>query len=159
MTAMVNAHQAADVAAMASALHSIKGVAATLGARALSTYAADLEKRCKSDNATPDAIADDEFKKLVELAQTSTAALAQLTSTTTIATPSTNITLDDATINQQLNKLIELLKQDNMGALDLMDELQHQLPPGEKLHQLVEEINQLDFKNALITTSYLLKGQ
>lgn len=143
----------------ASILHSIKGVAATLGAKALSRQAAILEQRCRSEQDALHHFGETDFQTLQDLIKASTDALDKLRKNTVANIVPAVSALNSGEINQLLNQLIELLKQDNMSALDVIEQLQHQLAPSATLQRLSEEINQLNFKSALETATQLFQSE
>ncbi|VEB41859.1 Response regulator ArlR [Chromobacterium violaceum] len=102
---------------LASGLHTLKGLAATLGAQALSRLAAELEKRAREG----EAIRGEDLERLRGLLGDSVAQL--FDSLPAEETGKTAKPLPDGDWRRQLRDILVLLEDSNLAAIDLVDEL------------------------------------
>lgn len=139
-----------------SALHSLKGMAATMGAKALAAMAADLEQKTKQaeDHLLKDSVSPlvlDELSQCFEKSEQLLLALLIESSSGVLideqVKQKTSITTS-ISISDQLEELLQLLESDNMGAIGLMEELAGRISPSATLNLLVAQVNALAFSQA-----------
>ncbi|MCH8620488.1 PAS domain S-box protein [Undibacterium sp. TS12] len=160
------------------ALHSLKGVAATVGASGLARRAGELESMLKlhPERAVNSMFSDSTVTELRNLLDSSLVALNAATQAYKSSMPptapvmattaaSTDIIaqepqMADATSNikQELTALLPLVKSNNLSVLDKMDALYSRAgeQDKQKLTLLVKQINALDFPSAAQTITTLL---
>ncbi|MEO9383903.1 PAS domain S-box protein [Chromobacterium phragmitis] len=108
--------QLGAVSEQAAALHTLKGLAATMGARALSKLAAQLDKRVRAGGE----VADEQVRQLSALLDESVEQL-QANLPDELAEPSRGLSVRDW--QTQLRDILDLLEDSNLAAIDLVDEL------------------------------------
>jgi HPt (histidine-containing phosphotransfer) domain-containing protein len=135
--------------------HTIKGLAATLGAQAMAKTAADFESRLKQATNTKDSAPDlsdaiaqleTQFEQLLpELAEIAPESAPPKTGTTNYPV------IDRVTLIRQLNELKQLLADDDMRATQLGKEigLAHGGALGTRWAAIDQAMTQLDFSAAL----------
>jgi CheY-like chemotaxis protein len=135
----------------AAQLHTLRGVAAALGADALAGHAAGLEDAVKADAPAPEL--EKAVQRLGELLAAAGAALRQLADgldddRAAAAAPAPP---DAAAITQRIATLASLLEEGNMRAVDLFSELRASLSglPEDRLARLDGSFERLDFVGAL----------
>jgi PAS domain S-box-containing protein len=163
---------AGDVLSAKRALHTLKGLAATLGAEALATVADQGETQLKGSAANTDlpavvtrtnttiALASPSLSALLQTLVASPSAPASTTSAPPIDTPP----LDTAALAKTLDALADKLGNFDMDAIQLMDYLKQHFGPGlqafgplgaqksqgaQTLDALEGAIDRLDFAQAL----------
>jgi two-component system, sensor histidine kinase and response regulator len=137
-------------------LHTLKGLAATLGATALSADAARGEMALGSI-AAPDQLTGvlEQAQRAISAAEPGLVALLQALSATQEAQPEPNPpaheALDVAALLSQLRTLAEHLQEADMAATDAMAQLQRRFGAALKgrLQGLAEAVDALDFERAL----------
>ena len=132
-------------------MHTFKGVAATLGVRALARATGDAESRIASATA-PDPL-DGLVARIEAQAATALAALAPLAAalgaTLNAAPPAPQPAFDARTLRHQLGELAGLLNQADMRALEMHAQLQSQAAHlKQALQPLDEAMAALDFAQA-----------
>lgn len=136
-----------NLAAATSALHSIKGLSATLGAIALSRCASELEKSCKQQLVPK----PQEIEKLAQLLIDSDIEMEKMANpereSPQIETKSSSLTVESELV-AKLKLIAEHLKQSNMDAIHLFEQIQNQLPDSKMKIELVKNINNLEFAEA-----------
>ncbi|WP_158253610.1 response regulator [Chromobacterium alticapitis] len=127
-------------------LHTLKGLAATVGAEQLAELAAEQEKTLRApDQAWP---ADYEpLWQAVEEASTAARELAHALAQEASLSPSPQARQDEADLQRELAKLQRLLHASNLEALPLFEQLQRQyrVSMRQELGPLESAIMQLDF--------------
>ncbi len=149
--AMDRAVLAKDLSGLSLALHSLKGVAATLGATRLSTLCSRLEEKARG-NEIPGS---EELADVPRLVGESLAALANLdfnTQPREAAPP-----LNPQEIITLMARLETLLAQDDLGAVDLSQELAEAWPHEPLGQKLNRQVADLHFRDALETLQLLKK--
>ena len=146
-----------DLASAARELHTLKGLAGTLGASALADFSRNAEAAVKdgSDHAAIDALP-------ARLAAALDETLAVLEGVATLFAPTRKTgpaepLADDAALLAELENLEELLAKRNLRALDVHGALQNDFGPmlGAKLTPLNTAIAQMDFSAALAASQLL----
>lgn len=139
-----------DAPAIILALHSIKGLSATLGATALAQLASELEKKSK-EQILPK---QQDIQKLRDLLDASVIAMENMDLESDQLDKKIqhqySDDLDDFD-NKLLQKLLLLsncLQNANMQALPLIDQLKDSLPQDEITNELIDNIHALDFSRA-----------
>ena len=138
-----------DAAAAARQLHTLKGLAATLGADALAGAAAQAERALADAAHSPAAVLDAACAAIAQ-ALPGLAALASA-----MAPPAARHDAkqagSQAELEHGLEALAELLRNADMAATDAIDRLQqqHSGPHAERLAALGAAIARLDFEHAL----------
>jgi CheY-like chemotaxis protein len=157
---LVNQQQA-DVTA---ALHSLKGMAATMGAKALANLAAELEQQIKhADGHQLHAILQPSIlAELNQYFETSEVLLLNLLVEPPLIAVADDKIIDQvesvlttATVNDLIVELLVLLETDNMAAIGLMETLAGQISPSPTLRLLMEQVNALDFPQAIVSLKTL----
>ena len=149
-----------DTATAQRLLHTLKGLAATLGAYALSSQAAVLEAELKQDGKLSDwPTAQAALATLLQ--QTLTGLQQYLASHQTSATTSVESTLTTAQqqqLQQGLSEILPLLEQNNLAAWDQYQQLCQHLPPPNLAawHDWQKAMNELDFPAAVSACQQLL---
>ncbi len=152
---------AANSEAAADVLHTVKGVAATLGADSLAATAADGEKALRA-GAAP-AARRQRIGVACAAFETAGPALQALLDTLRPATPPTPAApaagFDRPALRQGLHHLASLLRNSDMGALEALSSLQAQFAGalGERLRALENAVAGLDFDHALCHCTKLLE--
>ena len=150
-----------DLTNATAVLHSLKGVASTMGAKLLAQTAATLEAQCKQaqEHELNNIVSPDTQEKLLQIFEFSETLLQRIAQDQTrLETPHiTSVKLSNAQIKQQLNAILPLLEADNMEAIDLIETLCEQVPKDEKLQQIAELINTLNYAQAIIQVEQFLQ--
>ena len=142
-------------------LHTLKGLAATVGALQLASVARDLETRAKV--GIPSA---NQAEVVAQLQSSVDAAVLALTpvlkrlSSTTISQTGAELTAEQ--LRTRLTVLLDLLKNSNMQAVDVFDQMRQGQGPrwDELLIPLGEAIAHLDFAVALaLCEAYLAQSK
>lgn len=147
-----------DLTDSTAVLHSLKGVASTMGAKLLAQTAAILEAQCKQaqEHELNDIVSGATREKLLQIFESSEPLLLRIAhNKTTIAEPRST-SLSDAQIRQQLKAILPLLEADNMGAIDLIETLCEQAPE-QQLIQISTLINALDYVQAIALIQQFLQ--
>jgi len=139
-----------------AALHSLKGVAGTMGAKQLANQASVLEKRCKTAEADElnQIMPESTYKELMALFETSHAALAALIDKTTPAEAVTSPTQPTLSIQEMETiyaELMEYLTSDNLAAIDLVEKLHATPIDNNTFQRLKAQINDLNYTEAINT--------
>jgi PAS domain S-box-containing protein len=150
MPAMLLAHRVARrKQALRDALHTLKGLAATLGATALSAAAARAEHQLADTDEGPDAHGVEAVIDAIAAAGPGLSALALAMQSSLPVAPGEDF--DAQVLRAGLATLTRLLGQSDMAATELMIKLQHQFGGvlGERLAPLAAAVEGLDFERAL----------
>ncbi|MFZ2217759.1 MAG: response regulator [Rhodoferax sp.] len=145
-------------------IHTLKGLAATMGALPLAQEAAAAEKMGEDDAGSADVTRATErvcaaidaalpgLEAVLSALQQSDHPAAQPTSATFAASP------DNQALQAALQRLLKHLKNSDMAALHAMDEVQqgYEGAPGEPLKPLQSAIDHLDFASAVPLCEALL---
>jgi len=152
----------ADTTAAARLLHTVKGVAATLGADSLAAEAAHCEKQlhpgCTPADARQTVV---RACAAIEAAALPLHALLQaLRPAEPVPPASAGTAIDHSALRLGLRQLAELLRNSDMAALQALAGLQAEVPGalGERFQALGEAINGLDFDPALRHCTHLLEA-
>jgi len=145
----------------ASVLHAIKGTAGTVGARALSARAGQLEYdlRHAVASATNVVITDEGVADLRSLLQHSVAALAHEFDDDTIETPAVDVALPLAEWKLRLNEIVAFLESSNLQAIALAEALVAHTGSEQRVqfdHFLVK-VRELDFAVAALSARDMLE--
>jgi PAS domain S-box-containing protein len=145
---------AGDAAAAAAALHSFKGLAATLGADRLAELARQGETRLKAgDSLAPAWVDEGGLAGAVQQGSALLRALAEaLPAPAAAAVP-----LDLAAVRAALAQLVALLRSADMAALDALESLRASAAAGLDLEGLDDAMAQLDFARALQYCEQLMR--
>ena len=165
----VAALQQGDYLAGAREMHTLKGLAATLGATALAQQAAQVETTCKTarvlgghgGECPPDAAAGI-ATELAALDAARAAAVAVLVAVADALDPphagvDAGTPVDRQRLREQLDELCALLDQQNMRALDVFATLQREAGSAlaDSLHGIEAALFQLDFTAARDQAAHL----
>lgn len=139
----------ADVAGITAALHSFKGVAANMGASALATMLATLERRFKDDPATncTQILDTVTLAALEHLAAQSTSilkALGELPPTK----PSALVSPPPGAYGEQLHDLNAMLAAGDLRAVQIVETLCASQPHDHRLQAIAVQVQNLDFASA-----------
>ncbi len=145
-----------DIEKQKRSLHSIKGLAATLGASALSRYAADLERLVKNNNI-PDR---DQLAQLKQLLEDSHIAMEKLCESLqgTAAINPVESTQNQQALLPRLELLLGYLQNSNMAAIKLIDEIKDQLAAGPDKQSLIDNVGLLNFSEAAKIAKKIIDG-
>jgi signal transduction histidine kinase/CheY-like chemotaxis protein len=131
-------------------LHTLKGLAATVGALQLASVARDLETRAKAGIPSADQVeVVAQLQSSVDAAVLALTPVLQRLSPTPISHTGPEMTAEQ--LRTKLTVLLDLLKNSNMQAVDVFDQMRQGQGPrwDELLTPLGEEIARLDFAAAL----------
>ena len=147
--------------ALAAILHTIKGTSASLGARYLSQFAANLEAQLKQKDPSESlAVMALQRDKLQELLQESVEALNHLMSTLSLEVDfdKHNDDHDDDWWQSQFSDIYPLLHAHNLRAIDLVEALPSQgLYSNNPVYQrFIEQVQALDFTVAEVSLKTLM---
>jgi len=163
--AQVQAQLAAgDLVQAARALHTLKGLAATVGARHLSAVAARLEQMAKkgAPAAEHDAMLDTLRQAIEALSGTLTPVLQryEAAQSLTEAEASPALPLDRAQLKQDLDTLARLLRNSELVAVEVHSLVQKTFGPHlhKELVPLKEAMASLDFAGALVQCEGLIQS-
>ncbi|KAA0995326.1 PAS domain S-box protein [Pseudomonas sp. ANT_J12] len=154
--------QQQDAAGAAFVLHTIKGSSGTMGAKALSMLAGNLEHRLKDPASAADIFADvawfDELSRLLQLS------LEQMTVDFGQSPPAKistgNEIMKPTQWKQSLEEILLLLEAGNLQALELTEALVAKTPPSlrPRFDELVTRVQSLDFSAAMPIGRDLLRS-
>lgn len=155
-----------DVAGAAAVLHAIKGSSGTMGARALSVLAGELEQRLlhEDEASATQFLADSSWLEalhsiFVESDELLRAAF-ELPSHNALPTSGSSDALSKAQWREALQDILQLLQAGNMQAMERSEALQAVTP--QELHAkfdlFVDQVKSLDFSGALLTGQELLNS-
>ena len=161
--------QQGDCVAAAREMHTLKGLAATLGATALAQQAAQVETACKTapvlgghGGECPPDVAAGIARELAALDAARAAAVAVLVAVADAldppsADPDAGTPVDRQRLREQLDELGALLDQQNMRALDVFATLQREAGSAlaDSLHGIEAALFQLDFTAARDQVTHL----
>jgi CheY-like chemotaxis protein len=142
---------ASDTTALARQLHTLKGVAATLGADTLAAQAGAAESRCADADADLRQELAADIATSLEGARTDLQRLLAALQAAVQAEPASDMqTADPAALAADLKQLIALLQASDMAALDALAQLRskHGNVLGDALEPLENAMAALDFEHA-----------
>ncbi|MDB5814086.1 MAG: histidine kinase [Rhodocyclales bacterium] len=140
----------------AAVLHTMKGVAATVGAQQLAKSAAEIEAQLL--NATLPVNAQIACRDIEYLVSQTIPALDVIVAALLPAPRSSaDIEVDRGDLVRMMDELALLLEASNIRALSIFSKIQYKLgaAPSPRLASLAEAINSLDFKSALVCCQLL----
>jgi HPt (histidine-containing phosphotransfer) domain-containing protein len=143
-----------DATQAARELHTLKGLAATVGARHLAQLAAQLEKKVKAgvDAAERADVVDELRSAIAALAVTLEPLLAQTPKSDPTASPTAAqlSTAERAQLHHDLRALAQLLKNSDMVAMEVFATVDKNFGPhfGETIEPLRIAMNSLEFEAA-----------
>ena len=141
--------------------HTLKGLAATLGATALSASVGAVEARLRDDGERADvAVAIADMRRAIDAARPGLDALLHAwPASPRIDAVTTRVPLDDTALRAGLERIARHLRHADMAALDAMDEL-HERASGSmpELDALRGAIARLDFERALALCDDLISA-
>jgi two-component system, sensor histidine kinase and response regulator len=147
--------------AAASVLHAIKGTAGTVGARALSARAGQLEYELRHADvsATNVVITDEGVADLRSLLHDSVAVLAHEFEDDTIETPVIDIALPLAEWKLRLNEIVAFLESSNLQAIALAEALVAHTGSEQRVQfdQFLVQVRELDFAVAALSARDMLE--
>ncbi len=140
----------ADVAGITAALHSFKGVAANMGASALATMLATLERRFKDDPATncTQILDTVTLAALEHLAAQSTSILKALGGEPPPTKPSALVSPPPGAYGEQLHNLNAMLAAGDLRAVQIVETLCARQPHDHRLQAIAVQVQNLDFASA-----------
>ena len=145
----------------ASVLHAIKGTAGTVGARALSVRAGQLEYdlRHADVSATNVVITDEGVADLRGLLQDSVVALAHEFGDDTIQAPVIDVALPLAEWKLRLNEIVAFLESSNLQAVALAEALVAHTGSEQRdqFDQFLKQVRELDFAVAALSARDMLE--
>jgi signal transduction histidine kinase/CheY-like chemotaxis protein/CHASE3 domain sensor protein len=143
-------------------LHTLQGTAGTVGARALADYARRIERQLRVSGSTRSLpFSAEEFETCIRQSCQALQAYADgLTATASAAAPvagNPGAALDKPAITRLLDQLDALMRNRNMRALAMFDELRAAYGPAsaDRLVALERSMNDLDFPSSLACTRTL----
>lgn len=152
-----------NVKKIAAALHSIKGVSSTMGAKALASKAAELEKKFKSPDVSADEkiLGSEDFNTLQQLLDRSILQLTDelnLHKSKAIETSKILPTLTTEEWKRKLEDVLPMLESGNMSAIITLEKLSASSKTKEqnKMEELLVQVNALDYVTAITTLKRLL---
>ena len=147
--------------AAASVLHAIKGTAGTVGARALSARAGQLEYdlRHADVSATNVVITDEGVADLRALLEDSVIALARDFGDARIEVPATEVALPLAEWKLRLNEIVAFLESSNLQAIALAEALVAHTASEQRIQfdQFLMQVRELDFAVAALSARDMLE--
>ena len=147
--------------AAASVLHAIKGTAGTVGARALSARAGQLEYdlRHADVSATNVVITDEGVADLRALLEDSVIALARDFGDARIEVPATEVALPLAEWKLRLNEIVAFLESSNLQAIALAEALVAHTASEQRIEfdQFLMQVRELDFAVAALSARDMLE--
>jgi PAS domain S-box-containing protein len=155
-------NQQKNTAAVTAALHSIKGVAGTMGAKALATRASELEKEFKSPDTANKELTQETLNELKNLLDKSSAQLEQLLREFEPVIPleknGAPKPLSPEEWKKELADILPVLESDNLNAGDMLEKLYGASNPHQQvlLSKLASEVNELQYGLAVTTIKQLL---
>ncbi|GGY24457.1 PAS domain S-box protein [Paludibacterium paludis] len=154
LAALERADREADIRTCKRLCHSIKGSAATLGAQALSRQAAILEDACRAGRS-PGREAIARLSDMLNEADT----LLQQALPEAPASGNPPVTWDGRTVLQQLETMQALLRDSNLKALDMLNDMPLHAPEphAQQFDELRRQIQSLDFLAADRTAQSLMQ--
>jgi two-component system, sensor histidine kinase and response regulator len=145
----------------ASVLHAIKGTAGTVGARALSARAGQLEYdlRHADVSATNVVITDEGVADLRALLRDSVIALARDFGDARIEVPATEVALPLAEWKLRLNEIVAFLESSNLQAIALAEALVAHTASEQRIQfeQFLMQVRELDFAVAAFSARDMLE--
>jgi HPt (histidine-containing phosphotransfer) domain-containing protein len=150
-----------DSAAAARLLHTLKGVAATLGAMQLSAVAGQGEKLMAAGPGGAQAAAvTQQAREAIAQAGPKLGALLAALQAATAPSQATNAPIDNAALRAALLSMAGQLQNADMAATDAMAELQrvYGATIGDRLQSLDEAIGALDFERAAALCDTLIEA-
>jgi CheY-like chemotaxis protein/HPt (histidine-containing phosphotransfer) domain-containing protein len=148
---------------VAVALHSVKGVASTMGAKALASKAAELEKKFKSpDTPISEKIVSkeslDELYRILDVSVLRLTEQLNVHKGKTLASPQFVPTLTPEEWKLKLIEVLPKLEADNMSAISMLEKLSasSRVKEQQKMEELLVQVNALDFVTAIVTLKRLL---
>jgi CheY-like chemotaxis protein len=139
-------------------LHTLQGTAATVGARALADYARRIERQLRVTGSTRSLpFSAEEFETCIRQSCQALQAYADALAAQAPAAGNADAVLDKPAITRLLDQLDTLMRNRNMRALAMFDELRVAYGPGsaERLGALERSMNDLDFPSSLECTRTL----
>lgn len=135
-----------NLATATSSLHSIKGLAATLGATALSQHASELEKASKQQ--VMPQIKD--LKRLTQLLIDSDNEMERMVNaeSKTSDEPEVSSKKTLAELSSKLETIAKHLQTSNMDAIYMFEQLQNQLPDNQLKKEMIGYLHNLEFTKA-----------
>jgi PAS domain S-box-containing protein len=148
-----------DLRTLSLVAHTIKGTAGNIGAKRLSHFSAQLETHCQEDDPLVDApwwLAQMQIHVVQSVEK-----LEQLFPSPSQEKAPVELTASNlataAEITQALAELVRLLEDQNLDALDNMQELLAKVPLSDLWLTLNAQVNNLAFSDALQTTDKIKK--
>lgn len=151
-----------DASGAAFVLHSIKGSSGTMGAKALSQLAGNLEQTLKDPESAASVFADvtwfDELSRLLQLSLEQMSVDFGQSPRATISAG--NEIMELTQWKESLEEILLLLEAGNLLALELTDALVSKTPPSlrPRFDELVASVQSLDFSAAMPIGRDLLKS-
>lgn len=155
-------NQQKNIAAVTAALHSIIGVAGTMGAKALAARASELEKEFKSPGTDNKELTQEMLNELKNLLDKSSAQLEQLLREFEPIIPLEKSEapklLSPEEWKKALADILPLLESDNLNAGDILENLYSTSHHHQQvlLSKLVSEVNKLQYDLAVTTIKHIL---
>jgi CheY-like chemotaxis protein len=147
-----------DKSAAAALLHTLQGTAGTVGAMSLVNHAAGLEKQLLlAGNTASVKFASDEFDAVIRHSCNELRIFAEKLDSESTTSIMRLTVLDKPRLARLLDELDELMRDKNMRATNVFDELRFTcgIALGDKLADLEQAMNDLDFPSSLERTRSL----
>jgi PAS domain S-box-containing protein len=139
-----------ETAGVVRGLHTLRGVSATLGAKALALTLSETETAVKggADGASVDSMLASSEVLLQEACQVFAALSESLEPASSASVEENSLSIDDDEVRAQLDEFESLLKESNMRALDIHNELKAVLAAADSDNVLADAMAGLDFVGA-----------
>jgi CheY-like chemotaxis protein len=147
-----------DKSAAAALLHTLQGTAGTVGAISLVNYAAGLEKQLLLAGSTASVMfSPDEFDAVIRHSCNELRVFSEKLDSESTTSIMRLTVLDKPRLARLLDELDELMRDKNMRATNVFDELRFTcgIALGDKLADLEQAMNDLDFPSSLEKTRSL----
>jgi PAS domain S-box-containing protein len=147
-----------DISGAKRLLHTLVGTAGTVGTKQLSNYATQMEQQLRFDGSVVAlALAAEEFDALLQQSCDALTAYAQPLKPDAVAVTEGGPELDGLAVERLLDTLDSLMRDKNMRATHVFEELRAALGPalGDRLLDLERSMNELDFPMSLRQTQSL----
>ncbi len=147
-----------DKSAAGALLHTLRGTAATVGAVSLVSYATALEKQILlADNPTSVVFSADEFDAVIRHSCNDLRIFADTLNSNSASAIRRMTVLDKPRLARLLDELDQLMREKNMRATNVFDQLRFTcgIALGDRLADLEQAMNDLDFPLSLEKTRSL----
>lgn len=161
---LTSQHETGNIDGIILALHSMKGLAGTVGAKALALKASNLEKMFKSNESPHLTLLSkktfDEFESLLEKSCAHLMLSLTERSSSSYLPKHTTLVLSEKEWKGALLDVLALLKEDNLNAINMLEKLSENSQPSQRdlLVQPLTHANALQFDTAIQIIDQLLSA-